>query len=96
MHTASTHCSGCLISGDVLYPLLSRKHAHSTGLSSSPSLEKGYQQDGIDGSFTEVDEQDELSAVWDFMVIDEVETKRGGCGTGKFTDSKLYESWKTA
>ena len=43
VHTASNHCRGCLISGDVLYPLLSGDHAHQTGLSSSLTLEKGYQ-----------------------------------------------------
>lgn len=41
-----------------------------------------------DGSFTKGNEKDELTSIWAYMVIDEVETKQGGCGAGKFTDSR--------
>lgn len=79
-----------------MYPLLSGDHAHQTGLSSSPTLEKGYQQELDRWKFYKGNEQDEPSSLWAFMVMDEVETKPGGCGARKFTDSKLQESWKTA
>lgn len=46
--------------------------------------------------FYKGNEQDELSSMWAFMVMDEVETKPGGCRAEKFTDSKWEESWKTA
>lgn len=40
-----------------------------------PPWEKLINGSGTDGSFTEVNEQDELSSMWAFMEIDEVETK---------------------
>lgn len=43
VHAASNRCRGCLISGEVLYPLLSGDRAHQTGPFSSPTLENGYQ-----------------------------------------------------
>lgn len=96
VHTTSSHCRGCLINGDV--PLLSGDHSYQTGLSSSPTLEKGYQQELDRWKFYKGNEQseDELNSMWAFMVMNEVETEPGGCRAGKFTDSKLQESWKTA
>lgn len=81
-----------------MYPLLSGDHSYQTGLSSSPTLEKGYQQELDRWKFYKGNEQseDELNSMWAFMVMNEVETEPGGCRAGKFTDSKLQESWKTA
>lgn len=73
-----------------VYPLLSGDHAHQTGLSSSHVLGKGYQQELGRWKFYKG------SSMWAFMVMDEVETKPGGCGARKFTKSKLQDSWKTA
>lgn len=72
-----------------MYPSLPEIMLILLGFLLHPPWKKVISGNGIDGSFTEVNEQDELRSVWDFMVIDEVETKRGGCETGKFTDSKL-------
>lgn len=70
-------------------PLLSGDHSHQTGLTSSPTLEKGYQWELGRWKFYKGDEQDELSSMQAFMVMD--------CfRAGKFTESKLQESWKSA